>query len=104
MCTRYTSTVDNWRAFIINETLYTCTCFVFKFNRNKKVLVIGSVCQICEFLLNPLADMFIKIIIGVSWRKNDGCLLQDEDENKTCSYVLSFKKIPLLKKYTSFFF
>lgn len=48
------------------------------------------------FLLNPFAE----IILEVSWRKYNGFfLLQDEDENKTCSYVLSFtKKNPVLKK------
>lgn len=91
VCTRCTGTVDNWRAFIMSETLYSCTCLVFK-----KVLVLENVCQILEFLLNPFAE----IILEVSWRKYNGFfLLQDEDENKTCSYVLSFtKKNPVLKK------
>lgn len=89
--TRYTGPVDNWRAFIMSETLYSCTCLVFK-----KVLVLENVCQILEFfLLNPFAE----IILEVSWRKYNGFfLLQDEDENKTCSYVLSFtEKILFLK-------
>lgn len=90
VCTRCTGTVDNWRAFIMSETLYSCTCLVFK-----KVLVLENVCQILEFLLNPFAE----IILEVSWRKYNGFFYYKTKMKikHVHMYSLLLKKILFLK-------